>query len=229
MTVWLVPEAGGAFKVPYIAYYLGRVTVSDHPGGDISGNHTSSADDTMLPDNYPGKYGTVDAYLSPLINTGSPHTLVSVRTAGMNIIGEGYSGCQENIVLNKSELGHVDFVVDLDIIAYSTTVVDDGIVPDTESISDVVPLSDNHIMSCLQIAADTAAAIDNRAATDASSGADAQNVVRATGRRIVQKHPFINDGTLPQVYRLMIGIQSHWRLHLVFHKSSSQIVVALAA
>ena len=156
MAIRSIPQPRGTLEITNIAYDLGRATVSDHTGRDIPGNDTSSADYAVLTDDHPGEYGAINAYLSSLINIGTSHTFQRVGAAGMNIISQRNPGGQKNVVLDDSELGNIDLVMYLDITSYATTVVDYGIVPDTEIISYVVFLSDNHIMSSLQVATNAA-------------------------------------------------------------------------
>jgi len=168
MIIWFIPETCGTIEVSYLAYYLGWITIANHPGWYVSGNHASSAYYAMLPNNDSGKNGAIDAYLSSLVNIRASHTLQGIRTAWMDIISEGYAGSQKSIILNDSELSDIDFAVNLHIVSYGTTVVNNRTVPDSEVISYIIFFSDDYVMASLQIAANAATAIDDATFTNVS-------------------------------------------------------------
>ncbi len=62
--------------------------------------------------------------------------------------------------------------MNLHVISYGATIVDDRIVPDSEVISYIIFFSDDYMMTCLQVAADTATAIDDATLTNVSARAD---------------------------------------------------------
>ena len=168
MTIRFFPETSGANDVLYLANNPRRVTVGDHPSRYIFGHYASSTDDGIFPDDNTREHTDVDAYLGTALDIWASHALQSIGAARMNIISQGYARAQENIIFDDGELGNINFVVNLNIIAYVTAVVDGRIVPDTEIISDVIFLSDYHVVTSLQIAANAAATIDNSAAADVS-------------------------------------------------------------
>ena len=172
MTIRTVPETSGTSELSYVTYHLGRVAICDCRGWDVFGDHTSSTDDAVFSNDYSREHGAINAYLSSFFNTGSLHALVSIRAARMNIVSQSYPGSQENIILDDSELGDIDFVVNLNAISYPTTVVYDRVVPDTDTISDVILFSDDHIMTSLQVAADVATTVDDSTVTNMSPGAN---------------------------------------------------------
>jgi hypothetical protein len=88
-----------------------------------------------------------------------------------------------------------------DVIPDFTSVIDNGVVPDTEIIADLVFFPDNHVMAGLQVTADAAAAIDNCIIADIGTITDDKNlIIVSSTRRITQYYLFINAGATSQIY-----------------------------
>lgn len=133
----------------------------------------------------------------------------------MKVIGDDDAGAKEDIIFNKSELSDVDMVVNFHIVPDDAAVVDDRVTPDTEIVPDDVFLSNNHIVTGLQTAANAATAIDNGPATNAGSGANNQKVVITPGRWVAKDYTIINNGLISQLHHLVNILRSVIRLHLI--------------
>ena len=196
MTIWFVSESGGTGKVSQLTNHTGRVTVSDHTVRDIFSDDAAGTNEAVFSDDYSREYSAINAYLGSLADTGASHTLVCVRAPGMNIIGQDYARGEEDIVFNNCKLGYIYFVMNLDIIPDSASVVDNRVVPDTEMITDIIFLPDNHIMTGFQVTANAAAAVNNSAAAYTGTRTNCQDTSFPLTRRVTQEHPVIDDGVI---------------------------------
>jgi hypothetical protein len=111
----------------------------------------------------------------------------------VNIIGYGNARSQKGIVFDDSELGHVNVVMDLDVVPYSAAIVNDGIIPDAKTVSNDIFFSDNHIVTGLQIVANSAATVDYATGPNVSIAANDEELILATGRRVTEVYAVIND------------------------------------
>lgn len=172
MAIWFVSETSGTGHILYLADDLSGVAVGDYASGYVSGDYASGTDDRVFTNGYPWKQCTIDAYLSAPLDTGSLHALQGVRATRVNIIGDVGTRADKNIVFNDSELANIDMMMDLDIVADGTSVINGRVAPDTEIVSDDVFLSNDYVMACLKTVPDTAAGVDDAAGANMGTRAD---------------------------------------------------------
>jgi hypothetical protein len=139
----------------------------------------------------------------------------------MNIISQRYARSQKSVILNDSELGDIDFAVNLNIIANGTTIVNDRTVPDSEVISYIVFFSDDYVMTGFQVAANAATAVDNATFTNMSARANCQHQLIPPAWWVTQYHPIIDNSPAPEAHQLIIE-RPYWNLYVICHNSSSK-------
>ena len=89
------------------------------------------------------------------------------RAERVRVVGDRYTGGDEDVVLDGGELSDVTVAVDLDVVADDAAVIDDGVVPDAQVVADAIFLADDDIVTGFEVVADGGAGIDDRVRADA--------------------------------------------------------------
>jgi hypothetical protein len=131
---------------------------------------------------------------------------MGIRTAGMKIVRQSNPGGDEHIVLYGGELGDIDLVMNLDAVPDPATVVDNGVVPDTEAIADFIFFPDNDIVARLQVRADPATAINNSSTANAGTRTDGKHLLHHPTGRITQDYLIVDNSPITELHRLIINL-----------------------
>jgi hypothetical protein len=177
-------------------HWPGWIAISQHTGRDITCHNATGPNKRALANGDVRQQSDVDSYTRPTLDRRPTH---AQPTQGVRIVSDGDARRQEYVIFQGGELGNIDIAMDLDIVPDCATIVYGRTVPNVQTATDTILLTDDHVVTGLQTGPDGGSGIDHCAIAYARSGSDAQcQIVYLAARKITQHDTRIHLTLVPQ-------------------------------
>lgn len=144
--------------------------------------------------------GHVDTYPTSLLEDWPLHAL---GADWVRVVCSHDSGCEEDIVFDRCQLGDIDVVVNLDATADLASIVDGRVIPDTEVVANHILFADDHIMPGFEVRPNLSVRVNHRVGADMSVIADAsRRDFDIASAAIAQNHTLVTMAVLTQIHQL---------------------------